>query len=74
MYWFFYATCSACQATAPKVSYAYEYFGCNTGDIIFLGINNGDTDAEVIAFKNNYGTTYPSASGAKECSNSVVNS
>jgi len=40
----------------------------------FLGINNGDTDAEVIAFKNNYGTTYPSASGAKECSNSVVNS
>jgi|AntAceMinimDraft_17_1070374.scaffolds.fasta_scaffold01528_6 hypothetical protein len=71
---FFYATCSACQATAPKVSYAYEYFGCNTGYIIFLGIDNGDTDAEVIAFENNYGATYPSASGIEGGSNSVVNS
>ncbi len=71
---FFYTTCPSCQATAPKVSYAYEYFGCNTGDIIFLGIDYDDTDAEVIVFENNYGATYPSASGIEGGSNSVVSS
>ncbi len=60
---FFYTTCGPCQQTAPKVSEAYEYFGCNTGDVIFLGIDTGDSDAEVIQFDETFGVTYPAVSG-----------
>ncbi len=60
---FFFTTCGPCQQTAPKVSEAYEYFGCNSADLIVLGIDNGDSDAQVIAFDESYGSTYPSVSG-----------
>ena len=60
---FFYTTCGPCQITAPKVSEAYTYFGCNTGDLVVLGIDYGDTDAEVIQFEQTFGVIYPSSSG-----------
>ena len=60
---FFYVTCPYCQATAPDANASYEHFGCNTGDVIFMGIDLGDTDAQVLTFDNTYGVHYPCISG-----------
>jgi thiol-disulfide isomerase/thioredoxin len=60
---FFYTTCGPCQAAAPEANASYENFGCNTGGVIFLGLDYGDSDAEVIAFDNTYGAHYPCISG-----------
>lgn len=60
---FFYTTCGPCQTAAPQVSASYEHFGCNTGDVVFLGIDQGDSDAEVLAFESTYGVEYPAISG-----------
>ena len=69
---FFYTTCVPCQQTAPKVSEAYEYFGCNSADIIVLGIDYGDSDEEVRQFEETYGVTYPSVSGNDGGGNAVI--
>lgn len=60
---FFYTTCGPCQVAAPQANDSYENFGCNTSGVIFLGIDYGDSDAEVIAFDNTYGAHYPCISG-----------
>lgn len=62
---FFYTACSMCQSKAPEGNASYIYFGCNQGDVIFLGIDNGDSDAEVINFDTQYGIDYPTISGEK---------
>lgn len=60
---FFYTTCGLCQTAAPQVNASYENFGCNTSGVIFLGIDLGDNDTEVLAFDNTYGVHYPCISG-----------
>lgn len=60
---FFYTTCVPCQGAAPQANASYENFGCNSGGVIFLGLDYGDSDAEVIAFDNTYGAHYPCISG-----------
>ncbi len=60
---FFFTTCPPCQATAPKVSEAYEYFGCNGFDVVFLGIDNGNSNAQCEAFDEQFGAIYPTISG-----------
>ncbi|HOJ25055.1 MAG TPA: T9SS type A sorting domain-containing protein [Bacteroidales bacterium] len=62
---FFYTTCGTCQSMAPQGNASYIYFGCNQGDVIFLGIDDGDSDAEVINFDNQFGIDYPTISGDK---------
>jgi thiol-disulfide isomerase/thioredoxin len=62
---FFYTTCGPCQLTAPKVSGAYTNFGCNGGNVFFIGIDNGDNNAQVAAFDATYNAIYPSVSGTE---------
>ncbi len=62
---FFFTTCGTCQSMAPQGNASCIYFGCNQGDVIFLGIDNGDSDAEVISFDSQYGIDYPTISGDK---------
>jgi hypothetical protein len=69
---FFYYSCVPCQQTAPKVNGAYEYFGCNTGNVIFIGMDDGDITDTTIAFGNKFGAHYPAASGADGGGNAVV--
>lgn len=71
---FFFTTCSPCQATAPKINETYEHFGCNTADLIVLGIDNGNTDAQVITFDETYGTHYPAISGIEGGGNAICSS
>jgi hypothetical protein len=60
---FFYYGCVPCQQTAPKVNGAYEYFGCNTSNVYFIGINNSDNTTTTISFGTDFGAHYPAASG-----------
>lgn len=53
---FFFDTCPPCQGTSPIFGEFYNKYGCNGGDIFCLAINNGtDSDAEVIAYEEEYG-------------------
>lgn len=53
---FFFDTCPPCQQTQPIYNELHDKYGCNEGDIFVISINNGtDTNAEVIAFENQYG-------------------
>jgi len=70
---FFYVGCSYCQFYSPFIQQSYENFGCNKGDVFFLGIDWNDSDSDVIAFDSTYGIEYPSASGLDGDADSVVN-
>lgn len=61
----FYTTCGYCQAYAPTIDQAYVNNGSGTGNILFWGIDNGDNNAQVIAYKNTYGVSNPCASGTE---------
>ncbi len=53
---FFFDTCGPCQQTTPIFNEFYDKYGCNGGDVYMISINDGsDTDAEVIAFENQFG-------------------
>jgi hypothetical protein len=60
---FFYYGCVPCQQTAPKVNGAYEYFGCNTGNVFFIGMDDGDNASQTALFGTNFGAHYPAVSG-----------
>jgi len=42
---------------------AYEEFGCNDGNVFFLGIDKGNTNNDVMVFDSIYGIQYPGVSG-----------
>lgn len=69
---FFTTNCGPCQAYASEVSAAYEYFGCNEGNVIFLGINWGSDNDLVREFDSLWGAHYPSVSGLQGNGNKVV--
>jgi hypothetical protein len=50
---------------------AYEQFGCNQGNVFFIGIDKGSTNANVIYFDSVYGVQYPGVSGQQGGGNIV---
>ena len=53
---FFFDTCVPCQLTQPIFNEVYDKYGCNSGELFLISINNGsDTDAEIITFMDEYG-------------------
>lgn len=53
---FFFDTCPPCQQTQPIYNELHDKYGCNEGEVFVISINNGtDTNAEVIAFENQFG-------------------
>ncbi|HLO89983.1 MAG TPA: TlpA disulfide reductase family protein [Lentimicrobium sp.] len=69
---FFTTTCGPCQTYASHITQAYEYFGCNEGNVIFLGINWGSDNDDVRDFDSIWNAGYPSASGLQGGGNEVV--
>lgn len=69
---FFYTTCGPCQFYSPQVNLAYEKYGCNTANVIFMAIDYNDTDAEVMAYDQQFDIEYPSVSGLNGGGNAVV--
>jgi thiol-disulfide isomerase/thioredoxin len=70
---FFFTTCGPCIYYSPQVNLAYEKYGCNSADVVFIAIDFDDTNAEVIAYDEEYGIEYPSISGKDGGGNAVVN-
>ena len=70
---FFYTTCSFCIQYAPFIDQAYVAHGSGAGNIKFWGIDLGDTNAEVIAYKSANGVTNPCASGTQGGGDAVCN-
>ena len=71
---FFFTTCPPCQQTAPIWNQLHEKYGCNQGQLYCLSVDNGDTDAQVIAYSNSYGGSFshaPHASGNEGGGNAV---
>jgi peroxiredoxin len=63
----FYRTdCGYCNIYAPNFQEAFEAFGCNTSNVFFYTIDQGHTNAEVIAFESQHGLEMQCASGL-EC-------
>ncbi|PKP22117.1 MAG: hypothetical protein CVU05_05290 [Bacteroidetes bacterium HGW-Bacteroidetes-21] len=60
---FYFTTCTSCQGATPTINQSYMDFGCNTNNVIFIGINNGNSISEVLAYEATYGATYPSIAG-----------
>lgn len=60
---FFATACGPCGDYAPDIQASYEYFGSNTGNVIYMGICWGDGDEGVQFYDSVYGVTYPSVSG-----------
>ncbi len=69
---FFFTTCIPCQYYSPQVNAAFEKYGCNTGEVFFMSIDYNDTDAEVLAYDEQYNILFPSVSGLGGGGNGVV--
>ncbi len=60
---FFYTTCTYCILYAPIIDSAYQDHGSGTGNIKFWGIDYSNSNADVDAYKAQYGVTNPCVSG-----------
>lgn len=69
---FFTITCGPCVTYAPEINASYENFGCNGGNVVFLGINWGANNQQVLEFGETYGAYYPAVSGLEGNGNHVV--
>lgn len=69
---FFTTGCGSCQQYASQVNQSYLDFGCNEGGVIFIAINFGAYDEQVIDFDTTYGIEFPSVSGIDGGGNQVV--
>ena len=59
---FFFDTCGPCQNVQAMYNEFHDKYGCNTGDIFCITMNDGtDSDAEVIAYENTYGGSFSHA-------------
>ena len=68
---FFFTTCGPCISSVPTMNTAFSDYGCNSGDLIFIAIDDGDSDAEVMQYENDYGGLLPTASGNDGGGNAV---
>jgi len=50
---FFSYWCGICCSKAPTVKQIFESFGCNTGDLIVLAIDNAGSPSQVLDFEDN---------------------
>ena len=70
---FYFTTCQPCINMIPDMNAIFETYGCNNSDeVYFMSIDYGDTDADVIQFKDDYGSKLPSASGVEGGGNDVA--
>lgn len=68
---FFTTTCGSCNIYTPEIVESYHDFGCNTGDVFYLGINWGANNIGVIDFMAVHAVGYPCASGTEGLGNQV---
>jgi cytochrome oxidase Cu insertion factor (SCO1/SenC/PrrC family) len=72
---FFFTTCGPCQATCPYYKQTFTNYGCNTQDVYFMSIDNGNSDAECEAYETTFlggSAGFPAISGNEGGGNAVV--
>lgn len=69
---FFTTNCGPCQTYASEVSASYDHFGCNEGNVVFIGMNWGSDNQAVHLFDSIWGAMYPSVSGLQGGGNAIV--
>jgi thiol-disulfide isomerase/thioredoxin len=69
---FFTVTCGPCATYTPEISNSFRNFGCNSGNVVVIGINWGSDNAQVIDFGQENGAEYPEVSGTEGNGNHVV--
>ena len=60
---FFFTTCGPCIASVPTLNQSFTDYGCNLGEVFYISIDAGDTDAEVLQYEYDYGGLLPAVSG-----------
>lgn len=60
---FFRVNCSIDEEHVGQSEAAFNYFGCNGGDVVFLGVNTGNNNTEVEDYVDANSITYPVISG-----------
>lgn len=70
---FFNTGCVPCQELTPKIDSVYRDFGCNYGEIFFLGIDPYDFDSGVFDFISEFNMNFPAVSGNDGGGNDVFN-
>ncbi|RLD50038.1 MAG: hypothetical protein DRI94_09720 [Bacteroidetes bacterium] len=68
---FFTVGCQSCAELSPVIDTVYKNFGCNYGDVVFLGIDGYYDDPHVFEFTQNYQMTFPASSGNEGGGNQV---
>ena len=68
---FFFTTCGTCISSVPTLNQSFTDYGCNTGEVFYISIDDGDTDAEVLQYELDYGGLLPSVSGIEGGGNAV---
>lgn len=71
---FYTLNCGSCQTYTPHVNAIYHQYGCNTGDLIVLGVNWGGNNQQVQAYHQQYGWSFPALSGFEGYGNEINNS
>ncbi len=70
---FFTTSCVSCQVLSPIIDTVFRAFGCNCDNIVFLGINKFADDESVYDFTQEFGMSFPVASGIEGNGNEVFN-
>jgi len=68
---FFFTTCPPCIQSVPILNQSFIDYGCNTGEVFYISMDAGDTDAEVLQYEYDYGGLLPSVSGVNGGGNAV---
>ncbi len=69
---FYTLNCGSCIIYSPHLSQIYDHYGCNTGDLIVLGINWGATNSQLASHHQIYGLQFPALSGQEGYGNSIT--
>ncbi len=68
---FFSVGCQSCSELSPVLDTVYRNFGCNYGDVVFLGIDGYYDNEHVFGFTQDYSMTFPAVSGNEGGGNQV---
>ncbi len=62
---FFSVGCQSCADLSPVIDSLYRYFGCNSGDVVFLAIDGYYNNPDVFDFTIENKMTFPASSGTE---------
>src|SRR5688500_13787779 len=71
---FFFTTCVPCQQTVPYFKTTFQNYGCNTAQVFFISVADGDNNAQCVAYENSYlggNASFPVISGQEGCGTTV---